>query len=528
MNHVEGRNASLSLANPFLRPAFGVAPEASFPSAIDARPEAFDLEGVEDASAEAIEVKVMWGADVVRVAHVAAGASFTIGDSGCDFALPAEMVGASKLPFVTGQGGLLRVILPSGAMGRVSSKGEPPKSVADLVASGEAVPSRNHAGAHELELGKGSRARIELPGAHVAFELTSVKAGKRAPVGLLSTVDPKSHSYTGMSAFMHAALIASLAFFLPGMKGTDGETIDRDQADAMKPYLASIAERERDEQNEASEAEAEKDRSGGTGTAAKDEAGALGSQTAPVRDARYAIKGSADNTDPHIARERAVQEASTFGLVGIIMGSTENAPIAAWAAPDASGKDPRSANGGLWGQSIDDAFGMGGLSLTGAGEGGGGRGEGIGLGEIGGLGHGLGDGTGVGIGNGPGGIGRGHGVLPSTYVPKGLSMRPGDTVVNGGRIPKEVIQRIVRQNFGRFRLCYENALRSNPGLSGRVGVKFVIDRTGAVGVASDGGSDLPDRGVVSCVVRGFQNLSFPQPEGGVVTVNYPLVFTPGE
>ncbi|MCL2776960.1 MAG: hypothetical protein FWD73_03075 [Polyangiaceae bacterium] len=44
----------------------------------------------------------------------------------------------------------------------------------------------------------------------------------------------------------------------------------------------------------------------------------------------------------------------------------------------------------------------------------------------------------------------------------------------------------------------------------------------------DGGSQLPDQGVVSCVVRAFQNLSFPQPEGGIVTVTYPITFTPGE
>ena len=41
----------------------------------------------------------------------------------------------------------------------------------------------------------------------------------------------------------------------------------------------------------------------------------------------------------------------------------------------------------------------------------------------------------------------------------------GATQVNG-RLPPEVIQRIVRQNFGRFRLCYENGLRNNPNLAG--------------------------------------------------------------
>ncbi len=105
------------------------------------------------------------------------------------------------------------------------------------------------------------------------------------------------------------------------------------------------------------------------------------------------------------------------------------------------------------------------------------------------------------------------------------SLRQGATQVNG-RLPPEVIQRIVRQNFGRFRLCYENGLRSNPGLQGRVIVKFVIDHNGDVSTTADGGSDLPDQNVVSCVRRGFGNLKFPQPESGIVTVVYPIIFAP--
>ena len=125
--------------------------------------------------------------------------------------------------------------------------------------------------------------------------------------------------------------------------------------------------------------------------------------------------------------------------------------------------------------------------------GGGGRGEGIGLGSLGNL--------------------------PKT------GLRAGSPTVNG-RLPPEVIQRIVRQSFGRLRLCYENGLRKNPALAGRVTVKFVIDRTGSVSTASDGGSDLADTGVIACVVRSFGNLSFPQPEASIVTVVYPIDFTP--
>jgi hypothetical protein len=104
-------------------------------------------------------------------------------------------------------------------------------------------------------------------------------------------------------------------------------------------------------------------------------------------------------------------------------------------------------------------------------------------------------------------------------------LRAGPVAVNGA-LPTEVVQRIVRQNFGRFRLCYENGLRTTPTLRGRVSVKFVIDRSGAVSTAADAGSDLADRAVIACIVHAFENLSFPQPEGGVVTVVYPLLFEP--
>ena len=101
----------------------------------------------------------------------------------------------------------------------------------------------------------------------------------------------------------------------------------------------------------------------------------------------------------------------------------------------------------------------------------------------------------------------------------------GSTNVSG-RLPPEVIQRIVRQNFGRFRLCYESGLRNNPNLQGRVAVRFIIGRDGRVSNVG-GAGDLPDSGVVSCVTRAFYGLSFPSPDGGIVQVSYPIVFTPG-
>lgn len=103
----------------------------------------------------------------------------------------------------------------------------------------------------------------------------------------------------------------------------------------------------------------------------------------------------------------------------------------------------------------------------------------------------------------------------------------GATTVTG-RLPPEVIQRIVRQNFGRFRLCYEQGLSRNPHVEGRVAIRFVIGADGSVKNASDAGSSLPDRAVVGCIQSAFYGLSFPQPEGGIVTVVYPINLSPGD
>ena len=111
---------------------------------------------------------------------------------------------------------------------------------------------------------------------------------------------------------------------------------------------------------------------------------------------------------------------------------------------------------------------------------------------------------------------------------------PGDggTVVSG-RLPPEVIQRIVRKNYGQFRKCYQDGMKQEPNLQLRVVVRFVIGRDGTTtnvvhshsGIQPSG-ADSVAAGVGSCVTGAFKGLKFPQPEGGIVTVAYPVHFTP--
>ena len=300
---------------------------------------------------------------------------------------------------------------------------------------------------------------------------------------------------------------------MPSVEGLQDAEISNEQLLLMQQYLAAAAEKA-EKQEELKNIE-QANSGGETGAKSKGSEGSMGNPTSSSSN-RYAVAGPQYNMDPHIAKQRILQDAANFGLVGLLssMSGDPNSITAPWGRDTALGNDPLSANGTLWGSEIGEGFGAGGLGLTGLGEAGGGPGEGVGLGKnIGGLGNNLH--TGFDSGR----------TIKGKYSPKDIKMRAGTTSTSG-RIPAETIQRVVRQNFGRFRSCYESGLKNNPSLSGRVGVRFVIGRNGDVSQVSNGGGDLPDSGVTNCVVGAFRGLSFPQPEEGIVTVGYSIQFSP--
>jgi hypothetical protein len=99
-----------------------------------------------------------------------------------------------------------------------------------------------------------------------------------------------------------------------------------------------------------------------------------------------------------------------------------------------------------------------------------------------------------------------------------------------GRLPLVVIRQVVRAKYGAFRDCFEGGLARHPKLAGLVTVRFIIERDGNVGKVSNvahGGSDLPDEDVTQCLIQRFRGLRFPAPNGGVVTVQYPILLRPG-
>jgi pSer/pThr/pTyr-binding forkhead associated (FHA) protein len=486
----------------------------------DVNPEEVELSNV-----TAIEVMVLWGSNVLHVAHLTPPRNFSVGEAGstgkaCDFFVPSERLGSLEQELVVVEDDRPWLVIPPHAEGFIDLGAKGRLSLADARAHGEAR-LQSSAG-HRFPLENAARARIEL--GDFVFQVASVRAGKPLQKGPLAGWDWNLSAYFGLSFLSHASIVAALAFFMPPLNLTADESSDRDRLYLLQQYLDTAAERERDKQVTESAAN-ETHQEGGSGQQASGESGAMGKPTAHTVNKRYAVAGPQDNPDPHLARSAALRDAASFGIITLLTGDP-NTPTAAFGRDEALGTAQLSAIGNMWADDLGEAFGVAGLGVSGTGEGGGGRGKGVGQGTIGTLGSGDGTGTELGYGNGPGGFASSGARLNRGHTTKTPGVRMANPTVSG-RLPPEVIQRIVRQNFGRFRACYQNGLSRNPNLEGRVAARFVIGREGAVSNVSNGGSDLPDSGVVSCVLSAFYGLSFPEPENGIVAVTYPIFLTPG-
>jgi hypothetical protein len=445
---------------------------------------------------DVVEVILSWDVTVLAVEQVKVGGALALGEKG-DILLPAEILGDDRVELVRHDEDGAQVMVPPGARLRVDGQDR-----AD----------------HVFTLASGQRAEVSIGPFVIAIARVQVdRVRKAAP---LEDLRRSGAGFIAGSALFHAAVFVAVALFAPSLGATEEDPFDADRLALLQRMLDASAQREL-EQPPADAPAAE----GGDVNAGQAAAGPSGAAGKPdtSKSGRWAARGTARPEDATLAREHALGEAQTFGAIGAMssaFASDPDAPVVSWGSVQ-NGSDDVSKTGLLFGSTPDDALGLGGLGLKGPDQGGGGTSNAIGLNGFGGLGH-----TGTCTGGGPcDGFGVSHGRPNGGHVSRFKGPRYSTPVVNG-RLAAEVIQRVVRLNDGRYRACYETALRTDPGLQGRVTVKFMIDRTGAVAVSADGGSDIPDEGVRRCVVSSFLSLSFPAPENGAVSVVYPIVFNP--
>jgi hypothetical protein len=113
---------------------------------------------------------------------------------------------------------------------------------------------------------------------------------------------------------------------------------------------------------------------------------------------------------------------------------------------------------------------------------------------------------------GPGGGVRQHARVPTPV--------PSETV---GALSAHAIRQTIRRNIRRVHACYQQGLRTNPDLEGRVALTWMIQRDGVTTAVRVLSNDTGDSEVGRCIERTVQMMTFPQAEAMSGVRSYPFV-----
>ena len=433
---------------------------------------------------------------------------FTVGtDSGVVFNVSADDLPAGTFPLVRSTGTDYELTFTTKMKGDVTIDGQT-QSLEQVIGSGRAHASNVVGGAFAFAIPVGARAKVDV--GQNTFLISSVPPPRTYPNPV--TVDWGQQSYTAATALLFGIFLGIIYSIPPDPKSLSLDAFMNDQRFAK--FLIKPPE-EKDEIPEWLKKKSE-DEAGGKGKRHKGEEGKMGKKTSKNKAGLYALKGPADNKDPHLAKQLAEEAAQKAGVLGMLKSNEGSHLASIFGRDSALGTDASDVLGSLVGTAVGEANGAGGLGLVGSGKGGGGTGEGtIGLGNLGTIGKGGGGGNGSGYGRGAGGLG---GRRPSSP-----DVVPGTATVKGS-LDKEIIRRIIRRHLNEVKFCYERELMKKADLYGRIMIQFTISGTGQVVASVVQNSTMNNPEVEQCIAGAVRRWEFPKPQGGgIVIVSYPFV-----
>lgn len=97
---------------------------------------------------------------------------------------------------------------------------------------------------------------------------------------------------------------------------------------------------------------------------------------------------------------------------------------------------------------------------------------------------------------------------------------------SGGEIDLPAVVRVVRGQVGQFRRCYEDALRGDPSLRGRITVRFTVSVDGRVTEATAAADPAGLAPVGHCILGHLRTEAFPRPHEAAADFSFPFSFAP--
>ncbi|WP_242394365.1 AgmX/PglI C-terminal domain-containing protein [Anaeromyxobacter oryzisoli] len=125
-----------------------------------------------------------------------------------------------------------------------------------------------------------------------------------------------------------------------------------------------------------------------------------------------------------------------------------------------------------------------------------------------------------------GGGSVGYGAKAEVNVKVSGSVQADEAEVDSSEIDQGRLASFVRARMGLIKACYENALKRNPSLKGKVSIRFTILETGGLADISAAVNTLATPEVASCIVGTMRTWRTQFKPSGPVTVEYPFVFSP--
>jgi TonB family protein len=391
-----------------------------------------------------------------------------------------------------------------------------PSMSGEVQMDGQTLPLQQFVQQRGMSFSLGDRGRAKIECGATSFLVSATPKPRPVPVPFLIWRWSEQAYTVGTAAALLLFLL--MIFSVP----PDPKSLSLDLFNADSRFVNFLIKPPEEKEEEIPEWLKKKgpDEQGGKGKRHKGEEGKMGKKTSKNKEGLYGLKGPKDNPDPHLAKKLAEEQAKNAGILGVLKMNEGSHLASIFGRDTAAGSDAVNVLGGLIGNEIGEAYGVGGLGLVGTGTGGGGTGEGtIGLGNFGTIGKGGGGGNGSGYGRGAGGLGGRRARAPDVI--------PGQANVRGS-LDKEIIRRIIRRHINEVKYCYETELTKKADLSGRVAVQFTIAATGQVIASVLQSSTMGNVRVENCVVQAVRRWEFPKPMGGgIVIVSYPFNFQAG-
>jgi outer membrane biosynthesis protein TonB len=98
--------------------------------------------------------------------------------------------------------------------------------------------------------------------------------------------------------------------------------------------------------------------------------------------------------------------------------------------------------------------------------------------------------------------------------------------IDSAEIDNAKLGTFVRARTGLIKACYENALKRNPSLKGKISIRFTILETGGLADITPSVNSLGSPEVAACIINTMRTWRTQFRPSGPVTVEFPFVFNP--